>query len=140
MLMEQLPGEWQERMHDDGPRPFSQWVERREGTSLCWHLNLLNDALAVPAPQGDFILDGAKRESVSTQAYICQCAEYLLTMENDLKSGAFDNFMRKLTPLLTNRFELYLAKLGKNVRQNGVDSGGRWQQKNTPADWQRIPD
>ena len=69
-----------------------------------------------------------------------QCAEYLLTMDNDLKSGAFDNFMRKLTPLLTNLCELYLLKLGKNVRQNGVNAEGRWERNRMPDEWKRILD
>jgi hypothetical protein len=68
------------------------------------------------------------------------CAEYLLTMRNDIKSGAFDNFMRKLTPLLTNLFELYLASIEKNVRDNGVDASGHWDRKNIPEDWLNILD
>jgi len=71
---------------------------------------------------------------------IWQCAEYLLTMRNDLKSGAFDNFIRKLTPLLTNLFELYLAKLGKDVRKNGVNSRGRWDISQAPQEWRDILD
>ena len=61
-------------------------------------------------------------------------------MRNDLKSGAFDNFIRKLTPLLTNLMELYLASIGKDVRQNGVDSRGKWVLENMPDEWRTILD
>lgn len=81
-----------------------------------------------------------KRYGLRHEDRIWQCAEYLLTMKNDVKNGTFDNFIRKLTPLLTNLMELYLAKVGKDVRKNGVDSEGKWRQRNTPADWQLILD
>ena len=71
---------------------------------------------------------------------IWQCAEYLLTMKNDLSAGAFDNFIRKLTPLLTNLMELYLASKGKDVRKNGVDSRGKWALENIPDEWRNILD
>lgn len=71
---------------------------------------------------------------------VWQCAEYLLTMRNDLKSGAFDNFIRKLTPLLTNMMELYLASIGKDVRQNGLDSQGKWVLDRIPNEWRSILD
>lgn len=71
---------------------------------------------------------------------IWQCAEYLLTMRNDLRNGAFDNFIRKLTPLLTNLMEQYLASIGKDVRKNGVNSIGKWDLERTPDEWRSILD
>lgn len=71
---------------------------------------------------------------------IWQCAEYLLTMRIDLMRGTYDAFMRKLTPLLTNLCELYLAKVGKDVRKNGVNTGGRWVLSRMPEEWVNILD
>lgn len=76
-----------------------------------------------------------RRYGLRANSRVWQCAEYLLTMKNDLNSGAFDNFMRKLTPLLTNLCELYLAKLGKDVRKNGVNRNGRWELRSMPEAW-----
>lgn len=81
-----------------------------------------------------------KRYGLRHEDRIWQCAEYLLTMRNDLKNGVFDNFIRKLTPLLTNLMELYLANVGKDVRKNGVDSKGKWDLESIPDDWRIILD
>lgn len=84
MLMERLPGEWQERLHGDGARPLSQWVEPRGGAAFVWRLNVLDDALAaIIAPllgegqrwtcrhlQGDFVFESVARENLSLQAYM----------------------------------------------------------------------
>ena len=69
---------------------------------------------------------------------VWQCAEYLLTMQNDLRRGEYDDFLRKLTPLLVNLCELYLAKIGKDVRANGVDNNDKWQQEKIPKEWLTI--
>ena len=83
MLMERLPEAWQARLHGDGPRPLSQWVEPGDGACFLWHLNVLDDALAgLVAPlleegarwrcrhlEGDFTVERATRESLTPQAY-----------------------------------------------------------------------
>jgi len=81
-----------------------------------------------------------KRYGLRHEDRIWQCAEYLLTMKNDVKNGTFDNFIRKLTPLLTNLIELYLAKIGKDVRKNSVDSKGKWDLESIPDEWRTILD
>lgn len=81
-----------------------------------------------------------RRYGLRSDDRLWQCAEYLLTMRNDLKNGAFDNFMRKLTPLLVNLFELYLASVGKDVRKNGVNGDGKWVNTNIPPEWLKILD
>ena len=68
------------------------------------------------------------------------CAEYLLTMKNDLKREAYDDFVRKLTPLLTNLFELYLAYKGKDVRKQALDKYGKWDMAKIPDEWRRLLD
>lgn len=84
MLLEQLPAQWQQRLHGSGPRPFSQWVEPGEGTAFRWHLTVLEDALAVAIEplmkaeahwpckhlQGDFILEDIERQSLTVQTYM----------------------------------------------------------------------
>ncbi|MBQ2952144.1 MAG: hypothetical protein IJE07_01165 [Clostridia bacterium] len=44
-----------------------------------------------------------------------QCVEYFLGMEIDQKSGAVDDLLRKLTPLLYNLSILYAAEIGMDV-------------------------
>lgn len=46
ILIEQLPAEWQEALHNDQLRPLSQWVEPIDVTSFVWHLSVLDDTLA----------------------------------------------------------------------------------------------
>ena len=84
MLLERLPEDWQERLHGDGLRPFSQWVEPGEGSAFFWHLNVLNDELAAAmAPlltegqawpcahlQGNFVFEKVEHESLTMQAYM----------------------------------------------------------------------
>lgn len=84
MLMEHLPEAWQEKLHSEGVRPFSQWVSPGEGANFTWRLNVLDDALAeVIAPllaegqrwpckhaQGDFIIERVTREPMSIQSYM----------------------------------------------------------------------
>jgi len=84
MLVERLPREWQERLHDGGPRPFSQWVEPVEGAAFRWHLSILDDGLAAAVEpllkvgerwpckhlQGDFILGEVQSECLTVQAYM----------------------------------------------------------------------
>ena len=84
MLLERLPEDWRERLHGEGLRPFSQWVEPGEGARFTWHLNLLDDALAaVAAPllaagatwpcahlQGGFTLEKLEREDCALQEYM----------------------------------------------------------------------
>ena len=69
---------------------------------------------------------------------IRMCAEYLLTMQNDLGRGEYDDLLRKLTPLLTNLCEVYLKTIGKDVRDNGVDSNRKWRLANIPDEWLTI--
>ena len=84
MLMEHLPADWQERLHAGGLRPFSQWVEPREGSAFTWHLNALDDGLAAAVDpllsegqvwscqhlQGSFTFAGISRERLTMQAYM----------------------------------------------------------------------
>ena len=84
MLLERLPEEWQERLHGEGPRPFSQWVEPGEGDGFRWSLNVLDDVLAaVVEPllnvgerwpckhlQGDFIIEASEHQHQTVQAYM----------------------------------------------------------------------
>ena len=81
-----------------------------------------------------------ERYGMKPKNRLWQCAEYLLTMEQDLNSGAYDNMMRKLTPLLTNLFELYLKGIGKDVRENGVNENGKWIIADMPQEWLDILD
>lgn len=83
MLLERLPEDWQARLHADGARPFSQWVEPGAGAALRWHLNVLDDELAeAVAPllregarwscrhlQGEFTIEKAACERTTVQAY-----------------------------------------------------------------------
>ena len=45
MLMETLPSPWPEKMHEEGPRPLSQWVEVKSPTRFIWHIGVLDDDL-----------------------------------------------------------------------------------------------
>ena len=47
MLMEHLRGIWPALLHQDVARPLSQWVEPLSTTSLNWHVQILDDPLAV---------------------------------------------------------------------------------------------
>ena len=84
MLMERLPSQWQERLHGDGLRPFSQWVETGAGGAFVWRLNALDDDLAAAIEphifegqrwhckhlQSDLIFERVARERLSIQAYM----------------------------------------------------------------------
>lgn len=84
MLLEQLPAQWQERLHDSGPRPFSQWVEPVDESGFRWHLTVLDDALAAAIEpllkpddhwqckhlQGDFIFGNVEHQHLTVQAYM----------------------------------------------------------------------
>jgi CRISPR-associated endoribonuclease Cas6 len=84
LLLERLPASWQERLHDSGPRPFSQWVEPGDGAAFRWHLAVLNDELAAAVEpllksgerwpckhlQGDFILEASEHQHLTVQAYM----------------------------------------------------------------------
>lgn len=84
MLLERLPASWQERLHDSGVRPFSQWVEPGEGAAFRWHLSVLDDELAATVEpllksgkgwpckhlQGDFILEAFEHQRLTVQAYM----------------------------------------------------------------------
>ncbi len=58
MLIEHLSGHWPNALHDDQVRPVSQWVEYIGENRLLWHLQILNDPLAVcflnSCHQGDY--------------------------------------------------------------------------------------
>lgn len=45
MLMEHLPVDWQNELHVDGIRPFSQWVEGSKEGCFVWHLCVYDEAL-----------------------------------------------------------------------------------------------
>ena len=45
MLMEALPAPWPEKLHGEGWRPFSQWVEAKGSDCLIWHIGVLDDEL-----------------------------------------------------------------------------------------------
>ena len=84
VLMERLPEAWRARLHGDGPRPLSQWVEPGEGPAFRWHLNLLDDDLAgavAPLLQagavwhsghlgGGLVIEAATRETLTLQGYM----------------------------------------------------------------------
>ena len=84
MLLERLSSEWQERLHGDGLRPFSQWVEAGAGGAFVWRLNVLDDDLAAAVEphifegqrwhckhlQSDLIFERVAREHLSIQAYM----------------------------------------------------------------------
>lgn len=83
MLMERLPAPWQQRLHESGPRPLSQWVEPGDGGAFRWHLTALDDGLSAAIEsilksderwpckhlQGDFALESVERQSLTVQAY-----------------------------------------------------------------------
>lgn len=62
MLMDALPAPWPERMHGEGLRPLSQWVEVKSPTQFIWHISALDDAL------------GEAVESVLTPGIRLSCA------------------------------------------------------------------
>lgn len=84
MLMERLPDPWQDRLHENGPRPLSQWVEPGDGGAFRWHLITLDDGLSATIEpllksgerwpckhlQGDFALESVELQSLTVQAYM----------------------------------------------------------------------
>ena len=47
MLMEHLKGGWPSILHEDLSRPLSQWIDPISSNQLDWHLQFLDDRLAV---------------------------------------------------------------------------------------------
>lgn len=84
MLIEHLPETWQEALHAEGLRPFSQWIEPLDARRFRWHLCVYADDLAETVDamltenaiwhcrrlDADMTFTKIERESISLQQYM----------------------------------------------------------------------
>lgn len=129
ILIEKLPTEWQQVLHNDQLRPLSQWVEPIDSSSFVWHISVLDDTLAeiissFLQPENEFLCKHIQSSMKITDVQIksTSITEYMkpFYLSEEPCSGVYLNFHTTTTHKSQGRYAVFpsIELIGKNLRNH----------------------